>query len=310
MAFYFLPFSAFDYCNRGILFPKTVSHCKINPYRRFLHFIVCLSIYKFKKMYYNILKLQINFVYGGILMKPDEKWIKRWEKKRSEYITGIDFDSYFTPQRIDENTRIDILDVGHISMPSGKLVACDPICGLTEHTPYFFPKMPQGEFPVSASVIIDRAGNARYAAVKITASDETVLRYETALYGNENLNESAGILPSGFEVDSGLAALMDEKARNAFLEFLNDMTEKNPSFNIYDDYFSDLFSQNSCRNPKYQRKLGDWISWSIPGTKYYIPIIQSGYGDGLYPLYFGYGKGSKPISAVLHFIDIESFSGR
>ena len=144
MAFYFLPFSAFDYCNRGILFPKTVSHCKINPYRRFLHFIVLFIYIKFKKMYYNILKLQINFVYGGILMKPDEKWIKRWEKKRSEYITGIDFDSYFTPQRIDENTRIDILDVGHISMPSGKLVACDPICGLTEHTPYFFPKDASG----------------------------------------------------------------------------------------------------------------------------------------------------------------------
>ena len=101
---------------------------------------------------------------------------------------------------------------------------------------------------------------------------------------------------------------MDEKAKNAFLAFEIDMLNNNPSFNIYDDYFSDLFSQNSIRNPKYQRKLGDWISWNIPGTNYYIPIFQSGYGDGFYSLYYGYGKKDKLVSAVLHFIEIEKFT--
>ncbi len=63
-----------------------------------------------------------------------------------------------------------------------------------------------------------------------------------------------------------------------------------PDKNIYDDYYSDLFQLNAMAYPQYQRSKGDWINFTIPETELTVPMIQSGFGDGLYPVYWAFDK--------------------
>jgi len=65
-------------------------------------------------------------------------------------------------------------------------------------------------------------------------------------------------------------------------------------------------AQNYKERPLYQRKDGDWLDWQIPGTDYHIPIFASGFGDGYYPVWFGYDKDGNICSLVVQFIDIEA----
>ena len=55
------------------------------------------------------------------------------------------------------------------------------------------------------------------------------------------------------------------------------------------------------KNPKFQREDGDWINFKIPNTDLSIPMIQSGFGDGQYPVYFGYDEKGNLCDIVLEF---------
>lgn len=60
--------------------------------------------------------------------------------------------------------------------------------------------------------------------------------------------------------------------------------------NIYDDYFAKLFTESYNRLPHYQREEGDFIEWTIPGTKHRMTINSTGFGDGFYQVYWGIDK--------------------
>ena len=51
--------------------------------------------------------------------------------------------------------------------------------------------------------------------------------------------------------------------------------------------------------------LGDWLNWTIPGTDWQMPLFQSGYGDGYYPVYLGFDREARVCQLVIHFIDAE-----
>lgn len=53
------------------------------------------------------------------------------------------------------------------------------------------------------------------------------------------------------------------------------------------------------------KEYGDWANWIIPNTELNIPIFVSGWGDGVYPSYFGYDKNGELCGFYIHFIDIE-----
>ena len=78
--------------------------------------------------------------------------------------------------------------------------------------------------------------------------------------------------------------------------------EENTDSNIYDDFFADAFRRNAVENPLYQREDGDWINFRIPNTELSVPMIQSGFGDGLYPVYFGYDENGELCDIVIEFI--------
>ena len=50
----------------------------------------------------------------------------------------------------------------------------------------------------------------------------------------------------------------------------------------------------------------DWLNWMVPDTDCNLPIFASGWGDGYYPVYFGYDAKGEICAVYVRFIDIET----
>ena len=67
-----------------------------------------------------------------------------------------------------------------------------------------------------------------------------------------------------------------------------------------------LLEENAKAHPKYQGDCGDWLNWTVPDTDCNLPIFASGWGDGYYPVYFGYDAKGEVCAVYVRFIDIEA----
>ena len=107
----------------------------------------------------------------------------------------------------------------------------------------------------------------------------------------------------GFPVDSGLATVVDAETIETYRKFYDQWHTNYPDKNIYDDYYSDLFQLNALAYPQFQRSKGDWINFTIPETELTVPMIQSGFGDGLYPVYWAFDKDGQICQLIMEYID-------
>ena len=105
---------------------------------------------------------------------------------------------------------------------------------------------------------------------------------------------------------AGLATIVDEATVTTYREFDRHWYEQHPNGNIYDDYFDELFKLNAIAYPKFQRPGGDWINFKIPNTDLYVPMIQSGFGDGLYPVYWAFDEAGDICQIIIEFISCSS----
>ena len=64
--------------------------------------------------------------------------------------------------------------------------------------------------------------------------------------------------------------------------------------------------ENAKDHPLYQESYGNWLNWTVPGTDCNLPIFASGWGDGYYPVYFGYSANNETRAIYVHFIDIKA----
>ena len=239
-------------------------------------------------------------------MEPTSEWLKTWEAKRELTLAPNDLDMYFTSKEINE-IKVDQINLGEISLPTGKIIVNDPLgqyLALDNH-PYFV-ETPKGEFPIKASIITyedDGEEENLIACVKITFKDEKPVRYEEALKGIESIEDLQEGEFFGFASESGLATIVDYSAKDAFTALIDEVEAKDQ--NLYDDYFAPLFKENVTANPAYQSEDGDWINWTIPNTSFKTPIFQAGFGEGVYPSYFGYNEAGEVVAFYIQFIDAE-----
>ena len=64
--------------------------------------------------------------------------------------------------------------------------------------------------------------------------------------------------------------------------------------------------ENAKAYPKYQESYGNWLNWTVPDTDCDLPIFSSGWGDGYYPVYFGYDAQDEVCAVYVRFIDMEA----
>ena len=76
----------------------------------------------------------------------------------------------------------------------------------------------------------------RYALSRVRFTENVPKIYYEALKGDENLDDVDGDSIFGFNVDAGLATIVDIETRNAYCDFKDKWYAENPNKNIYDDF--------------------------------------------------------------------------
>ncbi|WP_339125887.1 DUF4241 domain-containing protein [Fusobacterium nucleatum] len=239
-------------------------------------------------------------------MQPTKEWLKKWEKAKDKLQPNSNLVNYFTLKEI-AGKEIDVMDIGPCSIPTGEFLVGDPLVYLRDiKQEVYLQKIPTGEFKTEVCVVKASDGDCdRYAAIRLKFNDNKIAYYEEAMVGNEEFDNIQEGDYFGFNVDAGLACICDKKLHKLYCDFDRKFDKENPDGNIYDDYFAKLFEESYKDNPKYQRDGGDWINWTIPDTNYHLPMFQSGFGDGAYPVYLAYDKDGNVCQLIVELIDIE-----
>ncbi len=236
-----------------------------------------------------------------------KEWLEIYEKFREKTKSYIDFNEYFEKSEI-QGKELAVMNIGICSIPSGEIVACDPLSFFLENVKPYLIKVPVGEYHTEVCVVKpDDYDCARYAAVRVKFTDKRAVKFYLAMTGNENVEELAELEEGeffGFGVDAGMACVCDKVAFEKYCEFVKEL-EKDGENNIYDDYFAEMLEESYKQNPEFQREGGDWVNCIIPETEYHMPVFQSGFGDGGYPAYFGYDENDEICEIVISFIDIK-----
>ncbi len=237
----------------------------------------------------------------------DKKWLEKWEAVKEKTVCPVDLNAYFEQDTI-AGMSLARMNIGICDLPSGNVLVRDPLVYLADRDerPYFL-KAPAGRYETEVCVIKPAEGDcARYAAVRLRFNEKRPVQFYEALVGNENLDTQEDDGFYGFCVDAGMGCICDEVVHRIYCDWNDLWCEEHPDDNPYDDYFSDLFDENYQLHPEYQREGGDWLNWQVPGTEYHIPMFQTGFGDGVYPVYWGVDENGEICQLVVHFIDIEA----
>ncbi len=194
-----------------------------------------------------------------------------------------------------ESPLLESFEVGKIYLPSGKLVACDPV--ITSDMNPFTTKFPKGDF----SVLLHKERESNCVAyAEIIFSSAEVEDWKLAVTEGQHVKDLTEGEVFGYPVESGMGCFMDADTQNA----LNDLEQrlyqsKGVDFmGIYEEFFHEyFFDENGAIDQFAFLKPSE----KHPGT---IFAFETGYGEGFYASYIAYDKNGAPVKIVTEFIEI------
>ena len=199
-----------------------------------------------------------------------KEWIDTFNHLGSEgkLKAPVDYHAIFEADELF-GKKLYTLPMGYITLPTGRIFACDPLTHLAAvDNKTYIRTVDPGTYPIETKVAELDTDYYRYVLTRVLFKNTKPVQYELALKGHED--------------------------------------EQHPNGNIYDDYFDELFKLNAIAYPKFQRPGGDWINFKIPNTDLYVPMIQSGFGDGLYPVYWAFDEAGDICQIIIEFISCSS----
>jgi hypothetical protein len=190
------------------------------------------------------------------------------------YTTTID------SQQVTFDTQL----LGTFKLPSGQLVACDPL--VCDGALPFTRPVPAGESPLTLA-IADFGNQRRIAFAKLAFSSEPVVQWEPALVQGQDASTLKPGEIFGYGVDAGTGSFMDLEAWRAFDARMGEDPE-------YSDHLVDELE-----------KVGrpEWLLLSSgPGS---VAMFSSGWGDGVYATYWGYDVAGRLAAALTDFYVVD-----
>jgi len=195
------------------------------------------------------------------------------------------------------------IHIGDVNLPTGRIIVSDPFFSL-EQRPFSRTVEPD-KYPVFIYVSQIDAAHHRIAYAKIKFRPEEPKTWILALTDdltNEELTDLGEDEFYGFPVESGLACFLDEETNTRFVAKLDELQEKNPESNYYDDVLSEEFMAYSGKN-NFSRELGDWNDHKPDAdSDNNVIMFASGWGDGYYPAYWGITENGDLAELTIDFL--------
>jgi outer membrane protein assembly factor BamB len=163
--------------------------------------------------------------------------------------------------------------IGRITLPSGRIVACDSMTDLAA-APLARHVKP-GTYPVFAGMLTDHRGTRTVAWLYLQIADEKPTRWERA--GDE-----------GIVVDSGTAAILSAE--------LAARASQDPA---REESFGEAIEAQM------DASYGAGMSWAVvgdaPGAAPEAAVCHAGAGDGIYDCWWGLTKRGRPVCLAIDF---------
>ncbi len=191
------------------------------------------------------------------------------------------------PQKITISTH----QIGDLILTSGKILACDLLI-VPDSRYYFIKEIKPGRYPIILSVAdFQPLGDARIACAMVQITDEPTIKWEVAAMNNPSPNKTEEIISYG--VDSGTGSFMDLDAAEA-------VNNQFPELNEFEE-FCDQVTSAMEKNSLSKHRL-DWAEARVNNEmEANIIIFGSGWGDGGYASFWGYGASENLTCLVTDF---------
>lgn len=183
--------------------------------------------------------------------------------------------------------------IGQVHLPTGKIVACDPLT-FSEPEPLAL-SVPPGTYPV---ILVEDIEFRSFAFAMIRFSDMEPVSWELALMQEEKAEELEDDEFFGYPVDAGLGCFMDLETAKKFLAREEDLQNRlGDSFdNLYTHEIAAILEENNEK----------WADYHIhEGQPENCIMFASGFGDGIYPSYWGKDANGNICCLVTDFLILE-----
>lgn len=188
-----------------------------------------------------------------------------------------------------------------MAIPTGQIIVCDPLAYSYNSLP-FDRKVKPGKYPVTVCIAKTKDSGDRYAIVKLEFSKSKASKFQLATTEGQDikdLKEEDEFF--GFLVDAGLGCFMDLQTKQFYNEFDDNLMKENPDGNLYDDHLENEFKKNATdlNDPT---DAGDWLNFYLPNKpELNVVMFHSGFGDGVYPSYWGINDNGEICSLIVDF---------
>nr|WP_283242750.1 DUF4241 domain-containing protein [Marinifilum caeruleilacunae] len=220
------------------------------------------------------------------------------KNKSTEVLSHADYNTIFDNATV-EGIPVELVEIGDLNVPTGQIVVCDPL--VVPDMPPLNKTVKPGKYPIKIYVAKTKESGDRYAIATLVFSETKADKWVLAVRSGEDVTELKGDGDFfGFPVDAGLGGFFDYQSGVEYNKLIDEFINKNPTGNIYDDFFAAEFKKNA-KNPDNPNDYGDWVNFKIPNSELNITMFQSGYGDGTYPAYWGMTDDNEIVSLVIDF---------
>lgn len=186
------------------------------------------------------------------------------------------------------------LPSAELPLPSGTVSACDPHVCLSEPGEPFPQTAPPGSHPVTLSVVeFTRPGDDRYApdrrvaAAHLRLREEPPVRWAMADGDEEEIRALGEEDYFGYGVDTGTGCFFDAAGGDDLYDLLGDGDALEAGFDALVDTDPD--------------DLGPAV-FTDPASGAGLVAFRTGFGDGRYPTWAGYGADGEPVALVTEFL--------
>lgn len=184
------------------------------------------------------------------------------------------------PSAIDEAVlTFRVVRLPDLKLPSGRIAASDGFIPVGAK-PFTQATLP-GVYPLLLAIAVI-GDDERIGFAKLQLADQPATRWEMALVSGQDPASLKPLEVFGYPVDSGTGCLGDIDA----LKLLGS-TNEDFSNNMLDEF------QKSYRHTR------GWLS--VDSSRGSVALFSSGFGDGVYPSYFGYSAKGELVSLITDF---------